>query len=80
MAAAGSASKLATDLAYSLFGKQVDYSGMYRTMQSMILNEDEAVAEVVFPSRYQWYLDCSTALHRWLYLPIRLHPEWRYPL
>jgi acyl carrier protein len=49
MAAAGSASKLTTDLAYSLFGKLVDYSKMYRTMQSVILNEDEAVAEVVFP-------------------------------
>ncbi len=49
MAAAGSASKLTTDLAYSLFGKLVDYSEMYRTMQSVILNEDEAVAEVVFP-------------------------------
>lgn len=49
MAAAGSASKLTTDLAYSLFGKLVDYSKMYRTMQSVIINEDEAVAEVVFP-------------------------------
>lgn len=49
MAAAGSASKLTSDLAYSLFGKLVDYSEMYRTMQSVILNEDEAVAEVVFP-------------------------------
>ena len=49
MTATGSASKLTTDLAYSLFGKLVDYSKMYRTMQSVILNEDEAVAEVVFP-------------------------------
>lgn len=49
MAAAGSASKLTTDLAYSLFGKLVDYSEMYRTMQSMILNEDEIAAEMVFP-------------------------------
>ena len=49
MAAAGSASKLTRDLAYSLFGKLVDYSELYRTMQSVVLNEDEAVAEVVFP-------------------------------
>lgn len=49
MAATGKASKLTTDLAYSLFGKLVDYSKMYRTMESVILNEDEAVAEVVFP-------------------------------
>ncbi|KAL9625057.1 MAG: hypothetical protein Q9160_000786 [Pyrenula sp. 1 TL-2023] len=49
MAAAGKASKLTTDLAYSLFGKLVDYSDMYRTMQSVILNEDEAIAEVLFP-------------------------------
>ena len=50
MAAAGTASKLKTDLAYSLFGKLVDYSDMYQTMQWVILNEDEAVAEVQFPS------------------------------
>ena len=49
MAAAGSASKLTNDLAYSLFGKLVDYSEIYRTMQWVILNEDEAVAEVVYP-------------------------------
>lgn len=49
MAATGKASKLTTDLAYSLFGKLVDYSQMYRTMQSVILNEDEAMAEVLFP-------------------------------
>ncbi|ORY56609.1 polyketide synthase [Pseudomassariella vexata] len=50
MAAAGRASKLTTDLAYSLFGKLVGYSKLYQTMQSVILNEDEAVAEVVFPA------------------------------
>lgn len=50
MAATGKASKLTTDLAYSLFGKLVGYSKMYQTMQSVILNEDEAVAEVVFPT------------------------------
>lgn len=50
MAATGSANKLTTDLAYTLFGKLVDYSSMYRTMQSVILNEDEAVAEVIFPA------------------------------
>ncbi|KUL83736.1 hypothetical protein ZTR_08641 [Talaromyces verruculosus] len=49
MAAAGKANKVTTDLAYSLFGKLVDYSAMYRTMQNVILNDDEAVAEVVFP-------------------------------
>lgn len=49
MAAAGKADKVTTDLAYSLFGKLVDYSAMYRTMQNVILNDDEAVAEVVFP-------------------------------
>ena len=49
MAAAGKANKLTTDLAYSLFGKLVDYSEMYRTMQSVILHEDEAMAEVLFP-------------------------------
>ncbi|KAI9727721.1 MAG: Type I Iterative PKS [Chrysothrix sp. TS-e1954] len=50
MARSGAASKLKKDLAYSLFGKLVGYSEMYQTMQSVILNEDEAVAEVVFPS------------------------------
>ncbi|KAI9702722.1 MAG: Type I Iterative PKS [Bogoriella megaspora] len=50
MANTGKANKLTTDLAYSLFGKLVDYSKMYQTMRSVILNEDEAVAEVVFPS------------------------------
>jgi iterative type I PKS product template protein len=49
MAAAGKASKLTTDLAYSLFGKLVGYSKLYQTMQSVILNEDEAMAEVQFP-------------------------------
>lgn len=49
MAAAGKANKVTTDLAYSLFGKLVEYSAMYRTMQNVILNDDEAVAEVVFP-------------------------------
>ena len=49
MAAIGKASKLTTDLAYSLFGKLVGYSKMYQTMQSVILNEDEAMAEVQFP-------------------------------
>lgn len=50
MASKGTANKLTTDLAYTLFGKLVDYSSMYRTMQWVILNEDEAVAEVVFPT------------------------------
>lgn len=56
MANKGTANKLTTDLAYTLFGKLVDYSSMYRTMQWVILNEDEAVAEVVFPtdSRGDW--------------------------
>jgi iterative type I PKS product template protein len=49
MAVTGRASKLTTDLAYSLFGKLVGYSKLYRTMQSVILNEDEAMAEVHFP-------------------------------
>lgn len=49
MAAAGEASKLTTDLAYSLFGKLVNYSKMYQTMKSVILNEDEATAEVILP-------------------------------
>ncbi|KAL9086392.1 MAG: hypothetical protein Q9165_007178 [Trypethelium subeluteriae] len=49
MAATGKASKLTTDLAYSLFGKLVKYSKMYQTMQWVVLNEDEAVAEVLFP-------------------------------
>jgi iterative type I PKS product template protein len=50
LAASGNANKLTTDLAYSLFGKLVDYSDMYRTMKSVILNKDEAVAEVEFPA------------------------------
>ncbi|KAI0906088.1 polyketide synthase [Ustulina deusta] len=50
MASAGKADKLTTDLAYSLFGKLVKYSAMYRTMQTVILKDDEAVAEVVFPA------------------------------
>ena len=49
MAAAGKASKIATDLAYSLFGKLVNYAEMYQTMQWVILNKDEAVAEVMLP-------------------------------
>ncbi|KAH3903772.1 non-reducing polyketide synthase PKS19-like protein [Parastagonospora nodorum] len=49
MAVTGKASKLTTDLAYSLFGKLVGYSKLYQTMQSVILNEDEAMAEVQFP-------------------------------
>jgi iterative type I PKS product template protein len=49
MAATGKASKLTTDLAYSLFGKLVGYSKLYQTMQSVILNEDEAMAEVQLP-------------------------------
>ncbi|KAK7181155.1 beta-ketoacyl synthase domain-containing protein [Paraphaeosphaeria sporulosa] len=50
LAANGKADKLTTNLAYSLFGKLVGYSDMYRTMKSVILNRDEAVAEVEFPS------------------------------
>ena len=50
LAASGNADKLTTNLAYSLFGKLVGYSDMYRTMKSVILNEDEAVAEVEFPA------------------------------
>ncbi|KAI3322973.1 polyketide synthase [Xylariaceae sp. AK1471] len=50
MVSFGKASKLTTDLVYSLFGKLVGYSEMYQTMQTVVLNEDEAVAEVVFPS------------------------------
>jgi iterative type I PKS product template protein len=50
MAANGKADKLTTDLAYSLFGKLVDYSDMYQTMKSVILNKDEAMAEVEFPT------------------------------
>jgi monodictyphenone polyketide synthase len=53
MSIKGTANKLTTDLAYTLFGKLVDYSSMYRTMQSVILNEDEAVAEVLFPADTQ---------------------------
>lgn len=49
MANSGKADRITSDLAYSLFGKLVDYSDMYRTMQSVILNGDEAVAEVLFP-------------------------------
>ncbi|KAM3151677.1 Non-reducing polyketide synthase PKS19 [Botrytis cinerea] len=50
LAASGQADKLTTNLAYSLFGKLVNYSDMYRTMKSVILNKDEAVAEVEFPA------------------------------
>lgn len=53
MANKGTANRLTTDLAYSLFGKLVDYSSMYRTMKSVILNGDEATAEVVFPTGSQ---------------------------
>jgi len=53
MAMNGAANKLTTELAYTLFGKLVDYSSMYRTMQSVILHEDEAMAEVVFPTDTQ---------------------------
>jgi hypothetical protein len=56
MVTAGTVSKLAADLAYRLFGNLVGYSDMYRSMHSVILNEDEAVAEVVFPqdARGSW--------------------------
>lgn len=50
LAASGKADKLTTNLAYTLFGKLVDYSDMYRTMKSVILNKDEAMAEVEFPA------------------------------
>jgi monodictyphenone polyketide synthase len=50
MSTKGTADKLTTDLAYSLFGKLVNYSRMYRNMKWVILNEDEAVAEVIFPA------------------------------
>ena len=50
LAVSGNADKLTTNLAYSLFGKLVGYSDMYRTMKSVILNEDEAVAQVEFPA------------------------------
>ncbi|KAI0184872.1 hypothetical protein EV127DRAFT_503982 [Xylaria flabelliformis] len=53
MSIKGTANKLTTELAYTLFGKLVDYSSMYRTMQSVILNEDEAMAEVLFPADTQ---------------------------
>lgn len=53
MANKGMANRLTTDLAYTLFGKLVDYSSMYRTMKSVILNGDEATAEVVFPTGSQ---------------------------
>lgn len=49
----GTASKLTTELAYTLFGKLVNYSSMYRTMRLVILNEDEAMAEVLFPADTQ---------------------------
>lgn len=49
----GTANRLTTELAYTLFGKLVGYSSMYRTMQSVILNEDEAMAEVLFPEDAQ---------------------------
>ncbi|KAI1811847.1 hypothetical protein GGS20DRAFT_69968 [Poronia punctata] len=50
MSTEGTADKLTTKMAYALFGKLVDYSNMYRTMQSVILHEDEAMAEVAFPA------------------------------
>ncbi|KAI0805695.1 hypothetical protein GGR55DRAFT_269803 [Xylaria sp. FL0064] len=50
LANSGKANKLTTDLTYTLFAKLVTYSNMYKTMQSVILSDDEAVAEVVFPS------------------------------
>ncbi|KAI1747525.1 hypothetical protein F4782DRAFT_552028 [Xylaria castorea] len=53
MSIKGTANKLTTELAYTLFGKLVDYSSMYRTMQSVVLNEDEAMAEVIFPADTQ---------------------------
>ncbi|THV49725.1 hypothetical protein BGAL_0182g00180 [Botrytis galanthina] len=50
LAARGHADKLTTNLAYSLFGKLVSYSEMYRTMKTVILNKDEAMAEVELSS------------------------------
>lgn len=49
MASTGKADKVTTDLAYSLFANLVGYSEMYQTMQWVILNQDEAVTEVLYP-------------------------------
>ncbi|KAK5682008.1 Type I Iterative PKS, partial [Elasticomyces elasticus] len=46
MAATGAASKLSKNLAYTLFKNVVDYADKYRGIDSVILNDHEAVADV----------------------------------
>ena len=47
LAAEGTANRFSRNMAYRLFGNLVDYAPKYRGMHSVILNEMEAVADVV---------------------------------
>ena len=50
MAADGTANKLSKGMAYTLFKNVVDYTDRYRGMQSVVLNEHEAFADITLSS------------------------------
>ena len=50
MASTGTANRLSTSMIYNLFRNIVDYSPRYQGMQSVVLNEYEACAEIVLPA------------------------------
>lgn len=47
MAQEGKANRLNRNMAYQLFKNVVDYADVYRGMQSVVLNDDEAYADIV---------------------------------
>lgn len=63
MAADGTANKLSKNMTYSLFKNVVDYADKYRGMQSVVLNEHEAYADVALvPERHgKWHTP-----HHWI--------------
>lgn len=53
MAADGTANKLSKGMAYTLFGNIVEYKEIYRGMQSVVLNQYEAFADITLnPDRH----------------------------
>lgn len=57
MAAEGTANKLSKNMTYNLFKNVVDYADKYRGMQSVVLNEYEAYADITLvPERHgKWH-------------------------
>ncbi|KAG8527863.1 Type I Iterative PKS [Bacidia gigantensis] len=57
MAAEGEANRLNKNMAYTLFKNVVDYTEKYRGMQSVVLNDHEAYADItLFPERHgKWH-------------------------